>query len=827
MGTVRKYKVTGMSCAACSARVERAVKGLSGVEACAVNLLTGELRVEGDVPSGAVEKAVTSAGYGCAQTGEKTPSQADGAHAPRASGDLLCRLLVSLFFLVFLMYLSMGHMAGLPLPPFLHNTAARGVAELLLSGVILVINRRFFINGAKGVRHLAPNMDTLVSLGAGISFLWSVYVLFAVINAMGRGDAEALASLSHAYYFESAGMIVTLITFGKWLEARAKGRTTDAIRALLELAPEEAVVLKDGREERVPVSAVRVGDTLLLRPGDRVPVDGVVLSGEGSFDESALTGESIPADKKEGDRLYAASIGLSGSLRFRATGVGEDTALGRIVQSVKEASSTKAPIAKLADRVSGVFVPVVLLLALVTFLLWMILGAPIDRALSHAIAVLVISCPCALGLATPVAVMVGSGMGAGAGILFKSAASLEETGRVRYVILDKTGTLTEGRPRVTDVLPAPFVTERELLSLAYALEMGSEHPLGKAVRVYAEEQDVDALPISAFRAHAGCGVSAMTERGEGRGGKLDFLNSYLPPSIEETAKRLAEEGKTPLYFSLGESFYGVIAVADTLKEDSAAAIARLKRMKAEPVMLTGDNERTARAIADKVGIRELRAGVMPEEKAAFVRALHQKGTVIMVGDGINDAPALATADIGIAIGAGTDIAIDSADVVLVRSVLSDVPAAIALSRATLRHIKQNLFWAFFYNVIAIPVAAGALVPLGFSLSPMLGAAAMSLSSVTVVFNALRLRFAKIHENANKTLQDKGETKTMKVVIKIKGMMCPHCSGRVKDALTALPFVQEAAVSHESGEAVVTVKEGDFKAQLRKTVEDAGYTVTEI
>ncbi len=824
---IQNYKVTGMSCAACSARVEKAVRGLAGVSDCAVNLLTGDLRVEGEITADTVIRSVVAAGYGCTAKGEKTPT-AMPQEKDDAAADFKKRLFSSLFFLVLLMYLSMGHMIGLPLPPLFHgNIAARGVAELLLSGILLVINRRFFINGAKGVWHRAPNMDTLVSLGAGVSYLWSVYVLFAVIDAMGRGDAERLLSLSHAYYFESAGMILTLITVGKWLEARAKGKTTDAIRSLLALAPEEASVLRDGKEVRLPVSQVLVGDTVVLRPGERVPVDGTVLDGEGAFDESALTGESIPVDKKEGDRLYAASVGLSGTLRFRATGVGEDTALGRIIETVKEASATKAPIAKLADRVSGIFVPAVLLISLATFALWMFLGETFAKALEHAIAVLVISCPCALGLATPVAVMVGSGMGAKNGILFKTAASLEETGRASIVVLDKTGTVTEGKPRVTDVLPAPNISEAELLSLAYALERGSEHPLGRAVVTHAEEKGISALPVTAFRAHAGNGVSATSETGECRGGKRDFVNVSLPNEMEKAAERLSEEGKTPLWFSQNGSFYGMIAVADTVKEDSAAAIAWLKRMKIEPVMLTGDNEKTAKAIAEKVGIREVRAGVLPEEKAAFVLEKRKTGKVIMVGDGINDAPALASADIGIAIGAGTDIAIDSADVVLVRSTLGDVPSAIALSRATLRHVKQNLFWAFFYNVIGIPIAAGALVPLGFSLSPMIGAAAMSLSSVTVVSNALRLRFAKIYENVNKNIQNKGENQTMKVTIKIQGMMCPHCSGRVKEALSALPFVTNADVSHESGEAIVTVTEGADKSLLQKTVEDAGYRVLSI
>ncbi len=821
----KNFKVTGMSCAACSARVERAVGALEGVSSCAVNLLTGDLRVEGEVAPEAVTRAVEAAGYGCAPK-EKAPAREAKTEEKGEEKALLVRLLVSLGFLLFLMFLSMGHMLGLPLPSFLENPAARGLGELLLSGILLVINRKFFENGVKRLWHRAPNMDTLVSLGAGVSFLWSTYVLFAVIDAMGKGDTALVSSLSHGFYFESAGMIVTLITLGKLLEARAKGKTTDAIRALLSLAPETATVLRDGKEIRVPAAEVAIGDTVVLRPGERVPVDGVILEGEGAFDEAALTGESIPVDKAAGDRLYAASRGLSGYVKFRATEVGADTALGRIVETVKEASATKAPIAKLADRVSAVFVPTVLAVSLVTLAAWLIAGAGVSSALTHAIAVLVISCPCALGLATPVAVMVGSGLGAQNGILFKTAASLEETGRARIAVLDKTGTVTEGKPQVTELIPAHGVKEETLLSVALTVERQSEHPLAAAVTAYAEARGVQPLAARAFRAHAGSGVSAESALGEIRGGKQGFL-SAVPDALVSRADTLAKEGKTPLYFSLNGSCLGLVAVADTVKEDSAAAVARLRDMGVRTVMLTGDHQATARAVASRVGISEVIAGVLPEGKAEAVRALKKEGKVIMAGDGINDAPALATADVGIAIGAGTDIAIDSADVVLTRSRLSDVAAAITLSRKTLRNVKQNLFWAFFYNAVGIPLAAGVFTPLlGWSLSPMFGAAAMSLSSVTVVSNALRLRFAKIHENANKTLQNKGEH-SMKITITVEGMMCPHCSGRVKQALEALAFVESAEVSHESGTAVVTLKEACDKALLKKTVEDAGYTVTGI
>ncbi len=821
----KNFKVTGMSCAACSARVEHAVGALSGVSSCAVNLLTGDLRVEGEVSAEAVTRAVEAAGYGCAPKG-RAPAREAKTEEGREEKTLFVRLLSSLGFLLFLMLLSMGHMLGLPLPSFLENPAARGLGELLLSGVLLVINRKFFENGVKGLWHRAPNMDTLVSLGAGVSFLWSTYVLFAVIDAMGRGDVALASSLSHHFYFESAGMIVTLITLGKLLEARAKGKTTDAIRALLSLTPEMATVLRDGRETRIPAAEVAIGDTVVLRPGERVPVDGVILEGEGAFDESALTGESIPVDKTAGDRLYAASEGLSGYVCFRATEVGTDTALGRIVETVKEAPATKAPIAKLADRVSAVFVPTVLAVSLVTLVVWLIAGVGASAALTHAIAVLVISCPCALGLATPVAVMVGSGLGAQNGILFKTAVSLEETGRARIVVLDKTGTVTEGKPQVTEVIPADGAEEQTLLSAAFAVERQSEHPLARAVTAYAERRGIEPVAVTAFRAHAGSGVSAVSALGEIRGGKRDFL-SAIPETLASRADTLAREGKTPLYFSLDGRCLGLIAVADTVKEDSAAAIERLREMGVRTVMLTGDNESTAGAVAFRVGISEVIAGVLPEGKAEAVRALKKEGKVIMVGDGMNDAPALVTADVGIAIGAGTDIAIDSADVVLTRSRLSDVAAAITLSRKTLRNVKQNLFWAFFYNIIGIPLAAGVFVPfLGWSLSPMFAAPAMSLSSVTVVSNALRLRFAKIYKNANKNLQNKGEH-TVKITITIEGMMCPHCSGRVKQALEALAFVESAEVSHESGTATVTLKEACDKALLKKTVEDAGYTVTAI
>jgi len=826
-----------MSCAACSARVEKAVGSLADVSSCSVNLLTGSMRVEGDADVQTIVSAVEKAGYGASPVGKERQSvkETDGQdHVKREIRMLKARLFSSLGFLAVLMYVSMGGMLGLPMPqPFADSVAMSGLLQMILSAVILMINRRFFINGAKGVLHRAPNMDTLVALGSGVSFLYSTYVLFAVIYALESGAQDAVHGFAHAFYFESAGMILTLITLGKLLEARAKGKTTDAIRSLLALSPAYATVERGGREVTVASSEVVKGDIVILRPGDRVPVDGVVIEGESAVDESALTGESIPVDKNEGMALYAATVNLSGFLKFRATGVGEETALARIVRMVKDASATKAPIAKVADRVSGVFVPAVLVIALVTFLVWLIVRAPFGDALGHAIAVLVISCPCALGLATPVAIMVGSGVGAKAGILFKTAASLEETGRAKIIVFDKTGTLTEGKPSVTDVIPAAGKDAQTLLRAALSVEALSEHPLAYAVVRYGEEQGVERFSVKGFRAHAGNGVSADCDMGALRGGKLDFVldGGEIPQALRARAEALADEGKTPLWFSLDGALLGMIAVADTLKSDSADAIARLKKMGMRTVMLTGDNRKTAAAVAARVGIDEVIAEVFPDGKAETVKKLKKQGKLIMVGDGINDAPALTEADIGIAVGAGTDIALDAADVVLTKNTLADVPAAIALSRSTLRNIRQNLFWAFFYNAVGIPLAAGLFTPiLGWSLPPMFGAAAMSLSSVTVVSNALRLRFAKIYEKKTKrpTAQKQAETerKTEKMETKlvIEGMMCPHCSGRVKAALEALPAVASAEVSHETGTAVVTLKEKCETSVLEDTVTACGYKI---
>ncbi len=817
---MKEYKVTGMNCAACSSRVERALSSLDGVDACAVNLLSGSLRIEGSASESEVCAAVRSLGYGI------EPAVAlynDVDEEKSEAGRLWRRFLISLAFLLPLVYLSMGAMASLPLPSFLEmGTVGNGVCQLILSAAVLAIHYRLFASGMRALVRLSPNMDTLVSLSAGISFLYSIFaMLFADTHSM------------HALYFESAAMILTLISLGKSLEARAKGKTTDALRSLLALSPEEATVLREGQEMLIPTREVRAGDILILRPGERVPVDGVIEEGESSFDESALTGESLPLDKGRGARVFAATVCLSGFVRMRATGVGEDTALARIVETVREASATKAPIAKLADRISGVFVPVVLGISLVTFTLWMIFDAPFARALSYAISVLVISCPCALGLATPVAIMVGSGVGARGGILFKTAASLEGAGRTRTVLLDKTGTITEGSPAVTDVLP--YGDEQRLLGCALAVEEKSEHPLARAVVRYAKEREIEAISIEAFKAHAGVGVTAVLNGEVLVGGKIDFVlaHAFVPSEAKEAADALSNEGKTPLYFALGDRFLGVIAVSDRVKEDSAAAVRRLHEMGVRTVILTGDNERTARAVACLVGIDEVRAGVLPEEKAACVREESARGAVMMVGDGINDAPALTEADTGVAIGRGTDIAVDAAEVVLTGASLFGVVNAISLSRAVLKNIKQNLFWAFFYNLIGIPLAAGAFVSLlGFGLPPAFGAAAMSLSSVTVVSNALRLNFIRLHEkentsqsgeeNQNRLKEMKG-TEEMQTVIYIEGMMCPHCSGRVKGVLEVIEGVSEALVSHEDGTATVTHDGADVE-RMKAAVREAGYTV---
>ena len=834
-GQVQEYTVTGMSCAACSARVERAVSALEGVSFCAVNLLSGSLRVEGEVKEAAVLSAVRAAGYGISLGVQGERERAD----ERAGEErrLWRRFLWSLCLLLPLMYVSMGAMAGLPLPAFLKmGTLWGGVLQLALSSAILGINYRFFVSGARALCRFSPNMDTLVSLGSGVSFVYSVFVL-----AFGP---------THGLYFESAAMILVLITLGKALEARAKGKTTDAIRSLLSLAPDFATVLRDGEEVTVPVGELSVGDILVLRPGERAPVDCVVVDGESAFDESALTGESLPVDKRAGDSVLAATVNLSGYVHLRATGVGEETALARIVKTVKEASATKAPIAKLADRVSGVFVPLVMGIALLTFVLWLPFGESFEEALSRGIAVLVISCPCALGLATPVAIMVGSGVGAKNGILFKTATALEEAGKVKTVVLDKTGTLTEGHPEVTAVLPARDGEGDALLRCALAVEKGSEHPLARAVLRYGEKKGVD-IPLALdFKAHAGFGVTAELNGEKAIGGRAEFVRDFcwIPDSFLQKADALSDEGNTPLYFAMGGEFLGIIAVADTVKADSAAAVSRLKAMGVRTVMLTGDNEKTANAVARRVGVDEVKAGVLPEGKAAAVKEARAHGGVMMVGDGINDAPALTEADIGVAIGRGTDIAVDAADVVLTGTSLFGTVDAILLSRAALRNIKQNLFWAFFYNLIGIPLAAGVFVPLlGFSLPPMFGAAAMSLSSVCVVSNALRLNFVRLggrgtpHTKENQENQENQKSQTnqtdsinstnskgkekMQTILYIEGMMCPHCSGRVKSVLEAIEGVGEAAVSHESGTAVVT-HTGVDEEKMKNAVREAGYGIKE-
>lgn len=826
-----KFKVTGMTCAACSARVEKAVNALEGATDVSVNLLTGDLRVSG-VASDLVVDAVKKAGYGIEVQNAKGKRQNDRETEVSARDrSILVRFLVSLGLLLPLMWIAMGGMLGLPRPAiFDENPAILGLSEFLLSACVLAINHRFFTSGTRAAFRRSPNMDTLVALGSGVSFLYSIGVLFGVIDAIGRGDADAALHLSHSYYFESAAMILVLITLGKMLEARAKGKTTDAIRALLALSPDTCTLLRDGQEVTVPVGDVRVGDTLVLRPGERVPVDGTVLSGESAFDESALTGESMPVDKRVGDRVFAATVTLSGSLTLRAESVGEDTALGRIVAAVKEASATKAPIAKLADYVSGIFVPVVLFIALLTFGLHLAFDATLSAAVNFAVSVLVISCPCALGLATPVAIMVGSGKGAKNGVLFKNAEALETAGKVKTVLLDKTGTLTEGKMQVTDLLPAENVAEEELLSFALALEKGSEHPLGRAVVAYAEGKGAVPAEISGFEAVAGAGVRAVYREETLVGGKYAFAGDE---SEEHVAARLAKAGKTPLFFRLGDKPLGVIAVSDTLKPDSAAAVAALQKMGIRTVLLTGDRRDTAEAFAERVGIDTVEAEVLPEGKAETVRRYRKDGCVMMVGDGINDSPALAAADVGVAIGAGTDIAIDSADIVLSREGLFSLVDAIGLSRKTIRNIKQNLFWAFFYNLCGIPLAAGAFASLlGWTLSPMIGALAMSVSSLFVVTNALRLGKTKLpSEKRQKTPLcsaeiQKGEKDKMQTTLNIKGMMCPHCSGRVRDALLAVPGVTAADVSHERGNAIVTHDATVTRDALASTVTAAGYEVTD-
>ena len=834
---MEQYTVTGMSCAACSARVEKAVSGVEGVSSCSVNLLTNSMGVEGSASPEAIIAAVEAAGYGAARKGAAradSPAAEEDALRDRETPVLKRRLLSSLGFLLVLMYISMGHtMWGFPLPVFLDgNPVALGLMELLLAAIVMLINKKFFTSGFRGLLHGAPNMDTLVALGSGVSFAYSTVALFAMTAAVQRGDAAGAHALLHDLYFESAAMILTLITVGKMLEARSKGKTTDALKSLMRLAPQTACVERGGKEVSVPIDEVLRGDVFLVRPGESIPVDGVVLSGVSSVNEAALTGESIPVDKAAGDRVSAATVNQSGFLRCEAERVGEDTTLSKIIKMVGDAAATKAPIAKLADRVSGVFVPAVIAVALVTFAIWLLLGKAFGYALSRAIAVLVISCPCALGLATPVAIMVGNGVGAKNGILFKTAVSLEEAGKAQIVVLDKTGTVTNGEPVVTDLLPDEGVSGEELLAAALSLEKKSEHPLARAVTTYAAERGTEGREVEDFSALPGNGLRARLGGEVLLGGSLAYISSLVsvPPELRERADALSEKGKTPLLFAKGGELLGVIAVADTVKDDAAEAVRELKGMGIHVVMLTGDNARTAAAIGAQVGADEVISGVLPDGKESVIRSLQQRGRVAMVGDGINDAPALTRADIGIAIGAGADVAIDAADVVLMKSRVRDIPAAIRLSRATLTNIKENLFWAFFYNVVCIPLAAGAYARFGLTLSPMIGAAAMSLSSFCVVSNALRLNLKNIYDPSRdkaikKTLgqSDKEETPMTKTM-KIEGMMCPHCEARVKKTLEALEAVSSAEVSHVSGSAVVTLAAPVEDEVLKKAVEAQGYDV---
>lgn len=837
-----QYSVTGMSCAACSARVEKAVNAVAGVDSCAVSLLTNSMGVEGTASSDDIIAAVKNAGYGVslkdagASAQERKSTDAEEALADRETPRLKRRLIASLGFLAVLMYFSMGHtMWSWPLPSFFEgNYVAVALAELLLTIIVMLINRRFFISGFKSMLHRAANMDALVALGSSAAFIYSTYALFAMTGAVAQGDVSGAAGYMHELYFESAAMILTLITVGKMLEARSKGKTTDALKSLMRLAPKTATVELEGVEVSVPVENVAVGDVFVVRPGESIPVDGVVIDGESAVNESALTGESVPVDKAAGDTVSAATVNQSGFLRCRASRVGEDTTLSQIIQMVSDAAATKAPIAKLADKVSGVFVPAVITLAAITTAVWLILGRGVGFALARGISVLVISCPCALGLATPVAIMVGSGLGAKNGILFKTAASLEETGRVDIVVLDKTGTVTSGEPRVTDLVTADGVNENELIALAYSLELKSEHPLARAVTDFARERDITARDIRDFRALPGNGLQATLDGERLVGGKLDYIASCvaLPDVLRDGANALAAEGKTPLVFAKGNAPLGIIAVADVIKPDSVRAVSELKNMGVRVVMLTGDNQRTADTIGREVGVDEVIAGVLPDGKESVIRRLMHEGSVAMVGDGINDAPALTRANVGIAIGAGADVALDAADVVLVNSRLSDVPAALRLSRATLRNIRENLFWAFFYNAVGIPIAAGAFVSLGLTLNPMLGAAAMSLSSFCVVSNALRLNMFKLRDASHdrkkhKNIKPVKEEKSMEKTMKITGMMCPHCEAAVKKALEAVEGVSEAKVSHADGTAVVTLSAPVDDATLRAAVEAKDYTVTDI
>ncbi len=848
---MQRYTVTGMTCAACSARVEKAVRKVPGVSDCSVSLLTNSMGVEGTAAPETIIAAVENAGYGVSLDGggkgtrESAKNSESDALADHETPVLRRRLFASLVFLAVLMYISMGHMMwGWKLPPFLENDhVAMGLAQFVLTAIVMVINQKFFISGFKALWNRSPNMDTLVALGSAAAFAYSTVALFAMSGAQVRGDADAVMRYMHEFYFESAAMILTLITVGKMLEARSKGKTTDALKSLIQLAPKTATLWADGVETVVPIEQVSVGDVFVVRPGESIPTDGVVLEGESSVNEAALTGESVPADKKAGDEVSAATLNTSGFLKCRATRVGENTALAQIIRMVEDAAATKAPIAKIADKVSGIFVPTVMAIAALTMVVWLFMGHPFGFALARGISVLVISCPCALGLATPVAIMVGSGVGAKHGILFKTAASLEQTGKTDIVVLDKTGTITVGEPCVTDIVPFGSVDETKLLTLAASLEKQSEHPLAKAILRAGEERNVAWRNVSSFEAMPGNGLTGLCENTRLYGGNYAFISqkNVIPAAAKETADLLAAQGKTPLFFASEAAFLGMIAVADQIKEDSPKAIDELRGMGIRVVMLTGDNERTAKAVADKVGVDTVISDVKPDGKQAVIRELKAQGKVTMVGDGINDAPALTLADTGIAIGAGTDVAIDAADVVLMKSRLSDVPAAIRLSRATLRNIHENLFWAFIYNVIGIPLAAGVFIPLtGWQLNPMFGAAAMSLSSFCVVTNALRLNLFKLYRPAKHRVRaasiktgtntlsiNRKEEKTMKKTLKIEGMMCGHCEARVKKALEALDGVTSAEVSHEKGSAIVTLANDVPNDVLKKAVEEQDYTVVSI
>ncbi len=845
---MKQYHVTGMSCAACAARIEKAVSQVTGVEKVSVSMLTNSMGVEGSASAEAVIQAVTAVGYGASLKAKKTASS-DKNMAPQEPSCHISRLLLSIVLLLGLMYFSMGHpMLGLPLPAwFAGNPTAQGLVQMLLSASVMLLHKRFFISGFRGVMHGAPNMDTLVSLGSSASFVWSVYALFQMTNAQVQNGTQAALAWRSEFYFESAAMILVLITIGKMLEARSKGKTTSALQSLMQLAPQTAVICKDGKEQIVPIANVQKGDIFLVRPGESIPVDGIVLEGDSAVDESALNGESIPIDKTQGDCVSAATVNQFGFLRCQATRVGEDTTLSQIIQMVSDAAATKAPIAKIADRVSGIFVPVVVGIALVTFAVWILLDKPLAFALARAISVLVISCPCALGLATPVAIMVGNGVGARHGILFKTAVSLEETGKVQIVALDKTGTITKGQPEVTAILPAEGCNEEALLEAAYALEQKSEHPLAKAIVRAAQQHEMQPVEITQFQISAGNGLSGTVKGNTIYGGSVRFVRTKttLPPSVTADAEKLADQGCTPMLFTQNGKLLGMIAVADTVKEESAEAVRQLKEMGVQVVMLTGDHPRTAKAISQQAGIDHVIAGVLPDGKEAVIRKLQTLGKVAMVGDGINDAPALTAADMGIAIGAGTDVAIDAADVVLMHSRLTDVPAAIRLSRAVLQNIRENLFWAFFYNALCIPLAAGCyIVLLGWALNPMVGAAAMSLSSFCVVSNALRLNLFSMQAKKRKRKQSHAlsadaihpliaeinellEEKTMTKTMKIEGMMCPHCEAHTKKALEAIDGVASAQASHTEGTAIVELTKAVDDAILKEAVEAAGYTVISI